>query len=410
MKATIKIKLYPNHKKAQHLRQSLGNVRFIWNKLLEKEIELYQKEKKFIWYFDMCKEITKLRKEYPFLKKSSSYILQQIARKLHFALKNFVRHRDMLKFPKFKKKSRYEGILIYPKDFKITNKAIYLPKIGWVRFKDKVVRKKQWHEIIATAKQVWIKEEPDGFFAFIQYEKKIELKPSNRGVVGIDVGIRNTVTLSNGEVYKIDKDKIMQLVEKAEHLQSIIDKKMTINRKRGINYSKRVEYLRMKRLKILKKIRNIYQDFYHKVANHILNSHEYVVIEDLNLSELKQAKHENKKVEKKIHKYLQNISISGLFKILEYKAQLYERKIIKIDPKDTSKTCSNCGYVHHEMKLSDKTFRCPKCGFRIDRDLNASINILKRGLETLSPSSGHGEYRREMARFIPCLYAEPPSL
>ena len=62
------------------------------------------------------------------------------------------------------------------------------------------------------------------------------------------------------------------------------------------------------------------------------------------------------------------------------------------------------------MKLSDKTFRCPKCGFRIDRDLNASINILKRGLETLSPSAGQVEYRHEMVRFIPCLYAEPPSL
>lgn len=70
MKATIKIKLYPNKKKIQLLRQSLGNTRFIWNKILEKQIELYQREKKFIWYFDMCKEITKLKEEHPFLKDS----------------------------------------------------------------------------------------------------------------------------------------------------------------------------------------------------------------------------------------------------------------------------------------------------------------------------------------------------
>jgi len=410
MKATIKVKLYPNHKKVRQLRQSLGNVRFIWNKLLEKEIEVYEREKKFIWYFDMCKEITKLRKEYPFLKESSSYVLQQMARKLHFALKNFVKHKDMLDFPKFKKKSRYDGILIYPKDFKITNKAIYLPKIGWVRFRDKIVKKTQWNEIVSTAKQIWVKEEPDGFFAYIQYEKNPEPKPSNGKVVGIDVGIRNTVTLSNGEVYKVDKEKIMRLIEISEYLQSIIDKKREINKKRKIKFSRRLEYLRRKRLKILKKIRNIYQDFYYKISNHILNSHEYVVIEDLDLSELMQVEHENEKAEKNIHKHLQHIAIGRFFSILEYKAQLYDRKVVKVEPKDTSKTCSNCGYVYHELKLSDKTFRCPKCGFRIDRDLNASVNILKRGLETLSPSAGQVEYRREMARFIPCLYAEPPSL
>ncbi|HDD57634.1 MAG TPA: transposase, partial [Thermoplasmatales archaeon] len=107
---------------------------------------------------------------------------------------------------------------------------------------------------------------------------------------------------------------------------------------------------------------------------------------------------------------LQHIAIGRFFSILEYKAQLYDRKVVKVEPKDTSKTCSNCGYVYHELKLSDKNFKCPKCGFRIDRDLNASINILKRGLELIAPSAGQVEYRREMARFIPCLYAESPSL
>ena len=202
----------------------------------------------------------------------------------------------------------------------------------------------------------------------------------------------------------------MRLIEISEYLQSIIDKKREINKKRKIKFSRRLEYLKRKRLKILKKIRNIYQDFYYKISNHILNSHEYVVIEDLDLSELKQVKHENEKAEKSIHKYLMYIAIGKFFRMLEYKAQLYGRTLIKVEPKDTSKTCSNCGYIYHELKLSSKTFRCPKCGFRIDRDLNASINILKRGLELIAPSAGQVEYRREMARLMPCLYAEPPSL
>jgi len=396
MKATIKIKLCPNKKKIQLLRQSLGNTRFIWNKILEKQIELYQREKKFIWYFDMCKEITKLKEEHPFLKESSGLVLQQMARKLHFALKNFVRHKELLDFPKFKRKSRYDGILIYPKDFRLANNAIYLPKIGWVKFKDKIVKKKLWVDIADTAKQIWVKEEPDGFFAYIQYNKNPELKVSNNRIAGIDVGIKNTLTLSNGDKYSIDKEQIINLVKRAEYLQSIIDTKREINKKKGIRFSRRLEYLRKKRLRILKRIRNIHQDFYYKIINHILNSHEYVAVENLDLAELIQVEHENGKAEKNIHKHLMYISLGKFFSILEYKAQLYGRKIIKVEPKDTSKTCSNCGYIFHELKLSNRIFNCPKCGFRIDRDLNASVNILKRAL--LSLSAGQVEYRREMVR------------
>jgi len=402
MKATIKVKLYPNNKKIQLLRQSLGNTRFIWNKLLEKQIELYQREKKFIWYFEMCKEITKLRGEHPFLKESSGLVLQQMARKLDFALKNFVKHKDMLDFPRFKRKSRYDGILIYPKDFRLANNAIYLPKIGWVRFKDKIVKKPQWKQIVDTAKQIWVKEDTDGFFAYIQYNKNPELEVSNNKIVGIDVGIKNTLTLSNGDKYSIDKEQIINLVKRAEYLQSIIDTKREINKKKGIRFSRRLEYLRRKRLRILKRIRNIHQDFYYKIINHILNSHEYVAVEDLDLAELIQVEHENEKAEKNIHKYLMYISLGKFFRVLEYKAQLHGRKIIKVEPEDTSKTCSNCGYIFHELKLSDRIFKCPLCGFRIDRDLNAAINILKRAieilLESLSPSAGQVEYRREMAR------------
>ena len=88
--------------------------------------------------------------------------------------------------------------------------------------------------------------------------------------------------------------------------------------------------------------------------------------------------------------------MSEFFRILEWKAELYGREIIRVNPKDTSKTCSNCGYVNHELKLSDRVFKCPVCGLKIDRDLNASINILKKGMKEIATSSGHGEYMREM--------------
>ena len=202
--------------------------------------------------------------------------------------------------------------------------------------------------------------------------------------------------MSNEEVLSLDKEKIMELVKKIEKLQSIIDKKKAINKKRGIKYSRRVEELERKRDRLLKKIRNIKIDFYYKAINYILNSHEYVVVEDLDLKELMRAKGKGKYVDRKVHKYLLYIALGKFYNILEWKAELYGRKIIKVDPKDTSKQCSRCGYINHDLKLSDRVFKCPACGLKMERDLNASINILKRGLEQIAPSSGQDEYMREM--------------
>jgi len=394
MRSVIKVKIYANRSKIQLLKQSLGNVRFVWNKLLEKNREIYKKEKKFLFYSDMCKEITRMKEEYQFLKKSPSQTLQQIARKLDRSLKDGIKRKKG--FPKFKKKSRYDGILIFPQKFKFVGRKLYLPNIGWVSIKDKITKKAEWDRIKRTAKQVWIKEDVNGFFAYIVYDREKEDKEKNGEAVGIDVGIKNTITMSNGEAISLDTKRIMSLVRKEERIQSMIDKKSAINKKRGIKRSKRIEELGRKRDKILKKIQNIKIDFYYKAINHIFNSHEYVVVENLNLKGLKESEKGSKLVRRKVNKYLQYISLSEFFRILEWKGEQYGREIIRVDPKDSSKTCSSCGYVNYELKLSDRVFKCPVCGMNMDRDLNASINILKRGLERIAPSSGHGEYMREM--------------
>jgi len=116
----------------------------------------------------------------------------------------------------------------------------------------------------------------------------------------------------------------------------------------------------------------------------------------LDLKELKETNGNGKYVDRKVHKYLQYLALGKFFYILDWKAKLYGREVIKVNPKDTSKTCSNCGYINHDLKLSDRVFKCPVCRLKIDRDLNASINILKRGLEHIALLSGQGEYMREM--------------
>ncbi len=411
MRKTLRVKIFPGKHKIQLIRQSLGNTRFLWNKFVNLEKQHYGETGTFLWFSDLCRIITKMRAQYPFLGETSVWPLQQIARKFAFSLRMFVKHKDKgFKFPKYKRKIDFSGILIYPKDFKIKDNKLYLPKIGWVRIKDKALKKEKWHEIARNTKQVWVKEAPEGFFTYLVYEDDQGKRLRGNGkIVGIDVGIKNTITLSTGQILSLPVKELMKLRKKAEKLQSIIDKKKDINKKRGIKYSKTLKKLKVKLRRILWRANYIKRDFYYKAINHILNSHEYVVVEDINLKALQQSKKNGKKVSRKIHKYLHTISLSELFRCLEFKAKEKGREIVKVNPKNTSKTCSNCGYVLQQLPLSKRVFKCPSCGAEIDRDLNAALNILNKGLEVIRKplSQGHGEYRDEMGI---ALYPEPHGL
>jgi len=387
----LKVKLYPKSKQKQLLKQYLGNTRFVWNKLVEMNIYSFA---------EGCKKVTKLKQVYEFLSLSPSQTLQQIVRKLNQAYMNY--KKGYTRKPSFKKKKNFDGILIFPQGFKLLHKKIKIPKLGWIKFKDKICTKKKFEYIQKYIKQVWIKEEPNGFFAFLVFDDSFwqYKKPNSNSWAGIDVGLKNTITLSTGEKFELDKKTIMKIAKKIERLQSIIDKKKNINQKRGIKDSKRVWKLQVRKLRLFKKIDNIRKNFYYKVINHILNNHEYVVIEDLNLKALKEKETNNKKMDKTIHKELQYISLGKFFEILEYKAKERGCKIIKVNPYNTSKTCSRCGWINNDLKLSDRVFKCTKCGLRLDRDVNASINILLLGKK---------EYNgREMGEASTSSYTPPP--
>ncbi len=134
--------------------------------------------------------------------------------------------------------------------------------------------------------------------------------------------------MSNGEALSLGKGRIMRLVRKVERLQSIIDKKRATNIKRDLKYTKRVMELERKRDRLFMMLKDIKRDFYYKVVNHVLNSHEYVVVENLDLKELRGHVGEKKVASRKVHKYLRYIALSEFYHILEWKAELYVRKIM----------------------------------------------------------------------------------
>ena len=399
---TIKVKIYAGKEKTQSLRQSLGNVRFVWNRLLAMNMALYAREKKFLFRYDMSKEIPKLREEYPFLQVTPAQSFQQVAKQLDISLRKFLKRKED-GFPTFMKKGKGREMLVFPQFFKNDGNYLRLSKIGWVKIRDKLIGTPEWENIVATAKQVSIKEEPDGFFAYIVYTDSPKPLPPTGTAVGIDLGIKTTIYTSNEERISLPMEEIKKTVDKIEHLQSIIDNKKNINKERGIRHSKRVDDLKRKQMRLYKHLREIKHDFYYKSVNSIFKSHECVVVEDLQLDKLVQVKSESKGKDRKIHKSLSNISLSDFYRILDWKAEQYRRTVIRVNPAHTSKTCSVCGYINHDLKLSDRTYKCPSCGAVIDRDYNASINILNRGLEIIRKSSSDGlsEYMRDAAGGVP---------
>ncbi|MDL1957075.1 MAG: helix-turn-helix domain-containing protein, partial [Candidatus Desulfofervidus auxilii] len=155
----LKIKLYPKAKQEELLRQFLGNTRFVWNKLVEMKVYSFIKG---------CKKITELKEKYEFLQLSPSHTLQQMARKLNQAYKNY--KKGYTNKPSFKRKKNFDGILIFPEHFQILDKKIKIPKLGWIKFKDKISSKEKFKYIQQHTKQIWIKENAQGFFAYLVFD------------------------------------------------------------------------------------------------------------------------------------------------------------------------------------------------------------------------------------------------
>jgi putative transposase len=212
-------------------------------------------------------------------------------------------------------------------------------------------------------KQIVVTKDVDRYYASIQYESPEQPK-KGEGVVGIDMGIKHFLTISNGiaiepiNIYKKYEKKL-----KREHRRLSRKKKGSKNRKKQI----------LKLEKIYRKIKYVRTDFNHKVSTAIAKHYDTVVIEDLNTQGMTQN-----------HRIAKNILDQGWYqleKMLEYKLQWRSGEIIKIGMFDpSSKMCSKCGNIKHDLTLSDRTYHCDFCGLTIDRDLNAAINILNMGM------------------------------
>lgn len=363
MLKAIKYEIKPNKEQRQHILQTCGCCRLVYNLMLGKKNTLYKEKKENISAYELIKLITSLKKEKSFLTETPSQALQQSILDLDKAYKNFF-IRGNKGFPEFKKKGLNDSYRI-PVSCKIDFEKwqIKLPKIGWVK-----IYKGHNQQIVGIVKNVTVKHtNTDRYFVSICYETTAQKKCQNTKVVGIDVGIKTFATLSDGIVFENQK-YLKSNLKKLRVLQRTVSRRYQKNKGRdeqSNNYKKAVKQV----AKLHEHIKWQRQDYLHKVSRYIADNYETVCVETLNVKGMVKNRH--------LAQAVSDCAWSIFVNMLEYKCT----NLVKIDKWfASSQTCSVCGFVNSEIKnLGVRTWKCPNCGQVHDRDLNAAKNILREG-------------------------------
>ena len=364
---SYKFRLYPNQEQKQLFAKTFGCSRAIWNMMLADKIKHYAETKETLYNTP-----AQYKKEFPWLKEVDSVALCNVQLNLQAAYKNFFQ--SGFGFPKFKSKKTAQS---YKTNFKkgavvLLDGKIKLPKVGWVKLKTHRQAK-------GIVKSATISMTPAGkYYVSILCETEIAPLPKTNSSIGADLGISDFAILSTGE--KIGNRRFFkQLSKKLTKEQKILSRRALAAKKEGrkLSDSKNYQKQRMKVAKIHEKIANQRRDFLHKLSTSIVKNHDIICIEDLSSKNLMKNR--------KLAKSIGDVSWSEFVRMLEYKANWYEKQVSKISRwYPSSQICSDCGFSSGKKPLSVREWTCTNCGSRHDRDINASINVLNEGLRLTS--------------------------
>lgn len=360
---SYKFRLYPNQEQKQFFAKTFGCSRAIWNMMLADKIKYYEETGETLYNTP-----AQYKKEFPWLKEVDSLALAFVKLNLQNAYKNFFQ--SGFGFPKFKKKSHNQSYKTYNQKGSIAleNGYVKLPKIGWVRVK-------AHRQPIGIIKNATISMTPTGkYYVSILCETEISPLPKTNTSVGIDLGLSDFAILSTGE--KIGNERFLkQLSEKLAKEQKILSRRALAAKKAGrkLSESKNYQKQRVKVARIHERIANMRKDFLHKLSTYLVKNHDILCIEDLSSKNLMKNH--------KLAKGIGDVSWSEFVRMLEYKADWYEKQVSKISRwYPSSQLCSDCGFSSGKKPLSIREWTCDNCGSYHDRDINASINILNEGL------------------------------
>lgn len=362
----IKIRLYPNNEQNYYINCLLGSSRFVYNKCLSYKIEQYNKNEKSISYPELGKYLTSLKLKFPWLKDVHSKVLQQSLINLDIAYKSFFKNGNG--FPKFKSKHQNRQSCRFPVDAigKIKgNRINIILKLKNIHFKcsrqDEIYLNKNQY-LIKSGTLTKTKTGKYYFSILIDKPNRILQKPKNN-IIGLDLGIKDFIITSDNQSFENIKIK-----RNNQKKLNKFHKELSRKQKGSSNRNK----ARIKLAKQYEKLNNIKENYLHTITNQLLNENQVIVIEDLNVKGMLKNHY--------LARSIQELSLNRFKTMLEYKCKWYGRYIIQIDRWfPSSKLCSNCSYKNDKLTLSDREWICPECHTKLDRDLNAAINIKNEG-------------------------------
>ena len=379
MLRAVKIRLYPNTEQATMINKLLGCCRVVYNQCLNRKIESYKNDGKSENLVTLSKFIHhELLKDdkFIYLREHNTKVFNQVLRDMLSAYKNFfTQHKG---FPKFKSKHdnkqscRFElGAISKRNDY--TTYHLSLASIRNIKFRcnEKYTQYLQKHH--DNIRHATLTKLPCGEYylsILVDGDLTRKVKETN-AVVGIDLGIKDFVITSDGEVFenlhfkKSQSNKIKRLQRQLSNKQ-----KDSSNRNKA----------RVRLAKLYKKITDRKQYYLHVVSNSLINENQVICMEGLNVKGM--MRNHN------LAESICEMNFGEFRRMLEYKAKWYNRKIVfanRFYP--SSKTCHNCGYINKSLKLNDRQWVCPQCGEVIERDYNAALNILNEGMRIIGCST-----------------------
>jgi putative transposase len=376
VKRAYRFRFYPTPRQERRLAREFGAARWVWNHALAETSRAWKEHQKRLSIVEMSRRVTVLKRSrsHAWLAEVSSTVLTQSLRDLERARVNFFAKHAA--YPRFKKRSFAQAVRyqLDPRQ-KTTWRAgerLVLPRLGRLRL--------VWSRLpLSRPLMVTLRRDAIGrYFVSFAVEEQIAPLPVATSAIGIDVGLRSTVALSDGTTVAAPKHLLRRL-RTLQHRGRVVSR-----RKRG---SRRREDARHRLARAHARVADERREWLHRLTTTLVRENQTICVEDLNVAGMVRNR--------RLSRALADGSLAELHRQLEYKAEWYGRSFIRIGRfYPSSKTCSECGWVLEVLPLAVREWTCPQCGMRHDRDLNAARNILAEGLRRLQLPPGGREVMR----------------
>lgn len=366
----FKVRIYPTKEQEKQIWKHINCSRFVWNYMLAEQEKKYKATKTHLTGFEMSNLLTKLKheEEYRWLSEVSASSIQKVCRNLWAAYQNFFNKK--CKVPKFKsKKYAKPTYSVAESSFKISNGVVYIQKIGFIKYKSDLI-----FEENKKYKNVKITFVDGKYMLSFSCECENQALTLNKNSIGIDVGIKELAVVAFGDkkfvFHNINKSKKIKDIEKQiQYHQRKLSHKLLCSPNRRLSNNAIKEQKILKRLYM--RMSNIRTNYLHQVSHAIVSlAPKKIIMEDIKVKSLLKNRIFNK--------YIYDQKLNEFIFFVRYKCEWHEIEFVKANRNyPSSKTCSNCGNIKKDLKLSDRTYVCDCCGLCMDRDYNAAINLMR---------------------------------